>query len=202
MNTKWASFAALIFILGGILLPEWWLIASIPIAIIALLLLDKGVLRYLGSGKFLIILAGGSLLLPFLGGGSKISIGGIGYSLDMMILGLRIVSRGFLIFAGMSIFRRYVPPEHIANMFWKIGLRKLSVLIPLSLHLVPVLMESSVRTINIWRQRGGLKKRCFRNLLTLLISIQVQWVKEAEDLSIALALAKRERGNDDIGGGC
>ena len=197
MSAKSSLFTALIFILSGILLPEWRLIAAVPIAIIALEFMDRGVLRYLGSGKFLMVLAGGSLLLPLLGGGGKISIAGVGYSLDMMILGLRIVSRGFLIFTGMSIIRRHIPPDNIANALWRIGLRKLSVLIPLSLHLVPALMESSLRTIVVWRGRGGLRKRYLRNLMILFTSIQIQWIKEAEDLTIALALAKKERSNDD-----
>lgn len=167
-------------------------IVAVPVVILILLFLDRGIFRSLGSAKFWIWVAVGCTILPLTGGGNQLNIFGIGYSLDMLLISLRMTSRGFIIFAGMSLIRRHVPPQKIASFLWNIGFRKLAYMIPVAFHLVPAVMESNLRTFSIWRTRGGLKKNLFRNVVVLLTGLQLQWVREAEDLALALAIHKSQ----------
>lgn len=191
---KSAPYISSILIACAILLPGWWLLGSLPLFIVMLWFIDNGALRYIGGKRFWLWLATGTLILPLLGGGGKVYILGLGYSIDTLIIALRISARGFLIFAGMALIRRQVPPGSIARMLMKIGLRGMSAVVPISFHLVPSLMESTKRTISIWRYRGGMRKHQLKNLLLLLTSLQVQWVREAEELYLALALEEIESG--------
>lgn len=183
---------AVSFILAAVLAPQWSVILAVPIVAAIVLFLDKGIFGYLGSGKFWIWVGLGCLILPLTGGGNRIEILGISYSLDMLLISLRMTARGFIIFSAMSMIRRHVPPQSIAAFLWKAGFRKLAYMIPVAFHLVPAVMESSLRTFSIWRSRGGMKRNRFKNIIVLLTGFQLQWIREAEDLALALAIHQRE----------
>lgn len=186
------SIIAVCFILTAVLAPQWSVILAVPVVVALVLFLDKGIFAYLGSRKFWIWVGLGCLILPLAAGGNRIEILGISYSLDMLLISLRMTARGFIIFTAMSMIRRHVPPQNIASFLWKIGFRKLAYMIPVAFHLVPAVMESSLKTFSIWRARGGLKRNFLRNLVVLLTGLQLQWVREAEDLTLALAIHQRE----------
>ena len=190
-NRKTAIYIAPLLILSGILLPRWWLVASVPCAAIIITIYDRQILNYLGSWKFFSIFLLGSLILPLLGGGNSVSIYGIEYSLNTMFIGLKIVCRGFMVFCGMSLIRRHIHPDTFTKWLWKMGMHRLAVIIPLAFHILPALLESLFKTIDVWRQRGGLRKHRLRNIILLLTSIQVQFIREAENLAIALTLAQK-----------
>lgn len=185
-------------IASAVLLPGWTVISAVPVVMALLYLVDRGGLRSPGGWKFWIWMFAGGIFLPFFGGGNNVNILGFQYSVDTLLVSLRISSRGYIIFSAMILIRRHTPPNKIAGIFWKIGLKRLSYLIPLSFHIAPALLESIVTTYNIWRMRGGWKRMRVKNILLLLTSIQLQMVREAEDLAAALALKGDGEGKNQI----
>lgn len=182
-----------LFILAGLSLPPMGLFIAAPITLLSIRIIDAGAIGQLGGRRFWAVIIVGALILPFLLGSRDIHLWGVGYSSEMLILMLRIALRGLLIFSGMTLIRRHVPPAAMAQALQKLRCKKLAILIPVSLHLVPSLMESSRATYETWRHRGGWKRRRVRNLRLLLTSLQFAWAREAEDLTLALALEEMER---------
>jgi hypothetical protein len=194
LNTRYIRFllVSLTLIILGIVLPQWYLFGSIPITLILLRFFDPSAVYFLFRRNFWLWLCVTVVVLPLIGGDDKIALWGIHYSLSTLLIGLRVATRGFLIFTAMTLIRRHIPPQILAFTLWKLGLKNLAPLLPLSFHLLPSLMETTTRTISIWRQRGGLKRYRWRNLQILLTSLQIRWSKEAEDLTITLALNSRQ----------
>ncbi len=196
---KSAGYISLGMILCGVLLPGKLVLGMVPIALVLLLSLDAGALRQLSGRKLWLWLGTGALLMPLMGGGSQVRILGLGYSLDTLIIALCIAARGFLILSAMILVRRHIPPQSLTKILMKAGFGRNAALIPLALHLVPLMMETGRRTYMIWKLRGGWRRNIPKNLLTLLTGLQVQWVREAEELALALAVANRERRNPEDG---
>ncbi len=186
---------ALAFILCALIIPGWYIIVMVPVAILFMFITDRGGLFYLNNWKFWIWIGIGGMILPLTGGDNRVNILGIDYSLELLVVSLRVSSRGFLIFMGMTLIRRHISMEQMARGLWKFGLRRLSYLIPLAFHMVPVVMEALERTYIVWKLRGGKRRNLFKNIWLLLASFQVQLIKEAEQLSIALALHNMQSEN-------
>ena len=195
---KYAGYISVALILSGLFLPGWILLGSVPVFIVIIWLLDKGALSYLGSGKFWIWIGAGILIMPLLGGGAQAHFWGVGYSIDMLFAALRIAARGLLIFSGMAFIRRHIPPQTLSAALMKAGMRRIAPLIPVSLHIVPAIVESGRRTYSVWKLKGGWRRNRLRNLATLLTGLQAQWAREAEELALAMALEELEsRGNSN-----
>jgi len=181
---------ALISIFSGVLLPGLTVIIAVPLTSLIVLFFDRGAFSRLGGIRFWLLFISGTILLPLFGGGNSINlVFGLQYSLDLLFIGLRVVARGYLIFLGLMLIRRHVPLQNMSAFLMKLGFNRLAVLIPLAFHFIPVVMENTKNTFMIWLQRGGLRKNRIRNLLLLLTSFQVNWMREAESLSIALLLS-------------
>ncbi|MBL7192003.1 hypothetical protein ISS30_09930 [bacterium] len=183
-------------IIAALVLHNLGLTAAVMAAVILIVLFDRSALRYIIGRKFWIIMALTAVTIPFLFGKKDIIIAGAGYSSDMFILLLRMGMRGFLVFSGMTLIRRHVPPSAIAGWLLKFGFNQLAVIIPMSLQLVPALLESSRVIYDNWAHRGGWRRNRMRNLRLLLESLMLGWVQQAEDLTLALALERMERSNN------
>ena len=181
-----APYIAIILIFSGILMPGTYLLFGLPIVLLFVTLYDAGALGIFVHRKFWLWILLGTVILPLLGGEGKVEIWGIGYSLHTLFITSVVAGRGIFIVIGMSLIRRHIEPSVFADVLRKLGFSGISVFIPISFNLVPLLMENSLRTISIWRLRGGLRKNRVKNILILLVSLQVQWVREAENLSMVL----------------
>ena len=176
----------MILIFGGILSPGQYLLFSLPFVLLFISLYDAGALRIFIYRKFWLWIILGAAILPLLGGEGKVEFWGIGYSLQMLMVTSVVAVRGGFIVIGMTLLRRHVEPSVFADFLRKMGFVGISVFLPISFNLVPMLMENSLRTISLWRMRGGLRKNRLKNIMILLVSLQVQWIREAENLSIVL----------------
>jgi len=182
-----ASFAA-VSILAAIATPRGTAIAAAGIIALILLIIDRGALYFLCGRRFWTWMISGMAVLPLLGGGQQVELLGLKYSLETLAISIRISSRGFMIFTGMALIRRHISPQMMADVLFKLGMRKIGYLIPLSFHIVPLVMESMLNTYMVWKHRGGWKGKLLSNLSLLAVSMQVQLVREAEDLAAALYL--------------
>jgi energy-coupling factor transporter transmembrane protein EcfT len=179
-----------VLIISAVLLPGKALFIAFPLIAITVYIFDSGILLYFRKSWFWIWLMGGVLILPLIVGGNEISVLGIGYSLNTLNIVLRMALRSNFILWGSAILRRHIPPMLIADRLSSWGFKRLALYLPLSLYLAPILLEKSWRVVHLWRERGGWRKRRGRNFVTLITSLQISWVREAEDLAIALTIAE------------
>ena len=201
---KLSPAGALVFsltlIFSGILLPRNLLLYAVLISWVMLWYFDFGTLKLFRNGLLAIWAISSLLLLPLLIGGNGIPLApGMEYSRDTMFIMLRALARGCLVLAGMNFFRRQVPFSY----FRKILKRRFtggqfSLLMPLALQILPAIIENSQNIYKIWKIRGGWRRNRLRNLLTLGTSLQVQWIREAEELAISLALEEKKPCNPPI----
>jgi len=188
--SKIAGYFAAISILAAALVPGKYVLAAAGMTAAALLIIDRGAFGFLGRKRFWVWLIGGTAVLPLLGGGHLVELWGVTYSLETMAVSLRISARGLMIFAGMTMLRRHISPQAMANLLFKMGMRKAGQSIPLAFHLAPVVMEAVGRTYAVWKQRGGWQGKLLPNLGLLAAGMQVQLVREAEDLAAALFISR------------
>ena len=179
-------YIALSFFISAIFLPGTYVVYAIPVVLTIIVLIDRPALRKLGPKKFWIWIIGGSFILPLVAGGSRVELLFFSFSLDLLLISFRMLARGFMLFSGMTLIRRHISLNSMSKLFMKLRLKKIAYLVPISFQIVPVILDTVVRTYTVWRQRGGFRANRIRNLSILITAIQLQIVSRAEELAIEL----------------
>ncbi len=127
------------------------------------------------------------LALPsvFLVGELDRSLGGIRYSSEGLTTAVQIVARVLVILISVEGFTSSVDISSVGGLLERAGLHGLGFSIGVALNLLPALQQSA---LNAWRSlwmRGGLRKKRWRGLRLLFMTIMGNALGRAEEIALA-----------------
>jgi len=129
----------------------------------------------------------GLLVIPpiFLWGTPDRSLWGLAFSTQGLLLSMRIVLQMIVIMVTVNGLTSAVDITSLAGLIEKLGMKGLGFSIGVALNLLPALRQSS---INAWRclwMRGGFRKKRWRGLQMLSVTIISNALRWAEEVSLA-----------------
>jgi energy-coupling factor transporter transmembrane protein EcfT len=127
------------------------------------------------------------LALPsvFLVGELDRSLGGIRYSSEGLTTAVQIVARILVVLVSVEGFTSSVDISSVGGLLERAGLHGLGFSIGVALNLLPALQQSA---LNAWRSlwmRGGLRKKRWRGLRLLFMTILSNALGRAEEIALA-----------------
>ena len=127
------------------------------------------------------------LLLPpiFFWGTPDRTLWGLPFSTAGLLLSVRIALQMIVILVAVNGLTSAVDITSLAGLIERLGLKGLGFAIGVALNLLPALRQSS---INAWRSlwmRGGFRKKRWRGLKMLLVTIMTNALRWAEEVSLA-----------------
>lgn len=127
------------------------------------------------------------LALPpiFLLGDLDRSVAGIRYSSEGLFSGLQIATRIVVVLIAVDGLTSSVEISSLAGLLERIGLHGLGFSIGVALNQLPTLQQSAV---NAWRSlwmRGGLRKKRWRGLRLMLMTVISNALRRAEEIALA-----------------
>jgi len=140
--------------------------------------------RFIRPRWFLLI---GLLVIPpiFLWGTPDRTFWGMPISSEGLLLSVRIALQMIVILAAVNMLTSAVDITSLAGLIERLGLRGLGFAVGVALNLLPALRQSS---LNAWRSlwmRGGFRKKRWRGLQMLLVTIMTNALRWAEEVSLA-----------------
>lgn len=96
-------------------------------------------------------------------------------------IGLRFV----VVITAVNGFTQAVDITTIAGMLERLGLRGLGFSLGIALNLLPSLQESSIHAWQSLRMRGGLRRKKWRGLRLLVITIVTNALRRADEIALA-----------------
>lgn len=127
------------------------------------------------------------LALPsvFFVGALDRSMAGIRYSSEGLTTAVQIVARILVVLVSVEGFTSSVDISSVGGLLERVGLRGLGFSIGVALNLLPTLQQSA---LNAWRSlwmRGGLRKKRWRGLRLLIMTILSNALGRAEEIALA-----------------
>lgn len=140
--------------------------------------------RFFRPRGFLLI---GLLVIPpiFFWGTPDRTLWGLPFSTEGLLLSGRIALQMIVILVAVNGLTSAVDITSLAGLIERLGLRGLGFAVGVALNLLPALRQSS---LNAWRSlwmRGGFRKKRWRGLQMLLVTIMTNALRWAEEVSLA-----------------
>lgn len=110
---------------------------------------------------------------------------GITYSSEGLLVGLQIAMRFLVVLVAVQGFTSAVDITALAGMLERCGLQGLGFSTGVALNLLPYMQQSSICAWQSLRMRGGLRKRWWRSLRLLAITIVTNALQRAEEVALA-----------------
>ena len=142
-------------------------------------------LRHVFRVRFLVMLA--LLALPplfFLGEMDRTFLG-TAYSAEGAGAALQIGLRFVVVLTAVDGFTHSVDISQIAGLLERLGLRGLGFSLGVALNLLPSLQQSSYHAWQSLRMRGGLRRKKWRGLRLLVITIVTNALRRADEIALA-----------------
>jgi energy-coupling factor transporter transmembrane protein EcfT len=111
--------------------------------------------------------------------------GGAGSWLVGLLNGLQMVVRALVVLLAVDGFTSAVDIAEVAGLFERIGLPGLGFSMGVAVNLLPAFRHSSQCTWRSLRMRGGLRRRWWRGLQLLLVTIVTNALRRAEEIALA-----------------
>lgn len=129
----------------------------------------------------------GLLVIPpiFFWGTPDRSLWGLAFSTQGLLLSVRIALQMIVILVTVNGLTSAVDITSLAGLIERLGMKGLGFSIGVALNLLPALRQSS---INAWRSlwmRGGFRKKRWRGLQMLSVTIMTNALRWAEEVSLA-----------------
>jgi len=110
---------------------------------------------------------------------------GVAYSSEGALAGLQIALRFVIVLLAVSAFTSSVDIPALAGLLERFGMQGLGFSIGVALNLLPNLTQSSIEAWQSLHMRGGLRKRWFRGLQLLMMTIVTNALRRAEEVALA-----------------
>ncbi len=110
---------------------------------------------------------------------------GVAYSIEGIWVALQVGLRFVVVLTAVDGFTQSVDITRIASMLERLGLRGLGFSLGVALNLLPSLQESSMHAWQSLRMRGGFRKKKWRGLKLLIVTIVTNALRRAEEIALA-----------------
>jgi energy-coupling factor transporter transmembrane protein EcfT len=112
------------------------------------------------------------------------SYAGVGLSSTGMAASLQIALRFIVILVAVDGFTNAVDIAAVAGLLERLGLRGLGFSMGVALNLFPCLLQSCVQTWQSLHMRGGLRRRWWRGLRLLGMTVVTNTLRRAEEIAM------------------
>lgn len=159
-----------------------------PLAIIVIFLLGliyPEAIRRVTRPRLLLLIALLALPAVFLGEVDLRLFDRIPISVSGAVLGMQMCLRAIVILLAISGMTSAVGITTVAGIFERAGMQGLGFTMGVALNLLPSLRQSTANAWNSLRMRGGLKKRRWRGLQMLFITVITNALRRSEEIALA-----------------
>jgi energy-coupling factor transporter transmembrane protein EcfT len=112
-------------------------------------------------------------------------LGIVSISTQGFATGLLMVLRALVVLLAVDGFSSAVNISEIAGLFEKVGLKGLGFSIGVAVNLLPGLRQSSTNAWYSLKMRGGLRKKRWRGLQLLMVTVVSNSLRHAEEIALA-----------------
>ena len=151
----------------------------VPVAWIAILLLDRRVIRTVLRWKFLLLIAVLVFGVPLFCGEKNNLFYGLPYSREMFQMSVVMAQRSLILIMAIKMFTNRISVDHIAVSLQKAGLRRFGQVFALAMEFLPEIRSIAVATLQEHRQRNP-KQNPISGSLSFLESLLVRVLRYAE----------------------
>jgi energy-coupling factor transporter transmembrane protein EcfT len=178
--------AIFFWFLGMVLLASGTrLLATTAICLVVAVILYPGAIRRSLHWRWLIWMLLLSVPSLFFLGERDSAFYGIRYSSEGMLAGLEIALRFVVVLVAVQGFTSSVDIPAVAGLLERLGMQGLGFSLGVALNLLPGLQQSSMDAWQSLRMRGGLRKRWWRGLKLLMVTIMTNALRRAEEVALA-----------------
>jgi energy-coupling factor transporter transmembrane protein EcfT len=164
--------------------PDRLLLASALAIVVNVLLYPQAVKRLL---RWRWLFFAGLLIVPSMlwVGPADYAVLGIPISLFGLKAGLQMVIRAAVVILAVDGFSSSVDIAEVAGLLERVGLPGLGFSMGVAVNLLPALRQSSQNAWRSLRMRGGFRRRWWRGLQLLLVTIVANALRRAEEIALA-----------------
>lgn len=155
------------------------------LCLLAAALFYRQAFRRLMRPRWLLLLLLLGLPSFFFLGQRDLSLWGIALSQDGLAAGLQMMLRAAVIVAAADGFSGAVDVSQTAGLFERAGLKGLGFSLGVAMNLLPILRHSATTTWYSLRMRGGIRRRRWRSLRFLLVTVVSNALQRAEEIALA-----------------
>ncbi|MFC1724926.1 energy-coupling factor transporter transmembrane component T [candidate division KSB1 bacterium] len=178
----------LVFVFCPLLLPGDLLFTAPAAAFIILIIFDKKGIKELGSFKFWLLILILFFVMTFLLNPRDGIFLSIPYSVSNLKLAGQMFFRALSIYIGIILFTRNVSIEELVQLMRKMRLKEFSTSLPIAMNIVPLIRKNILQIITAFRIRGGFRRYRIKNFFMLLMTIFINTIHTAEELSQIMTL--------------
>jgi len=182
---RWQMIGLLATLLVSMIAHDGWAVALMLVALGLSAWLVPSALRPLSSWRWLIALI--LLILPsaLWVGTPDLRLAGVMISQYGLHLGVEMACRATTIVIVVSIFSQSISPMELTHLLDRYGLRGLGFAIGVGFHALPTLKRRFVTAYAALRLRGGFRRRRWRAIQLLLITVVTGALRYGEDVVLA-----------------
>jgi energy-coupling factor transporter transmembrane protein EcfT len=141
-------------------------------------------LRRLWRPRWLVMMAL-LILPPAFSGESDLSLWRIPLSVAGLQLGLCMALRAMVILVAVQGLTAAIDVSALAGLFERLGLHGLGFSMGVALNLLPALQQSAGNAWHSLKMRGGLRRKRWRGLQLLGVTVVTNALRRAEDIALA-----------------
>lgn len=184
-HSRWQAMGLLAMMLAAMIVQGWWTVAIMLVAVVLSIRLVPSVLRPLLRWRWLIAIV--LLILPsaLWVGTPDMRIAGLMMSQAGLQLGIEMACRATTIVIVVSIFSQSISVMELTRFFDRYGLRGLGFAIGVGFHALPTLKRRTVTAYAALRLRGGFRRRRWRAIQCLAITVVTGALRYGEDVVLA-----------------
>ncbi len=167
------------------LVPSPGLLVAGAVSLLVAALIYPRSFRRLMQPRWLVMLVVFALPPVFLLGELDRSLWGLSYSSEGVSSSIQIMVRIIVVLVAVDGFTSSVDISSIAGLLERLGLRGLGFSMGVALNLLPSLQTAAIHTWHSLWMRGGLRRRRWRSICLLLMTVITNALRRTEEIALA-----------------
>ncbi len=186
----WSIYGSLLFLMasvGGVILARGEKAAGVLAGVVVVVAFCcPAALDQLRCRRFWILVSSFPLIgWLFLGEERDLFPGGLAFSSQGLLLGLQMAMRAATILIAMSAFTKSASISELAALLSQWGMGEMGFVLGLAVNLLPAVRRTSANTLAAMRLRGGFRRRPWRALRLMLITILANALRYGDEVVCA-----------------
>ncbi len=181
-----SNFLILILLFAIVASPGFYIFIPFCILLSFIIFKDFESLYIFKRWKFILFGMMFIFVLPLVLGEKDAALAGIKYSSEYLRISTLIMIRGIGFYLAITVFSRQVSVALLSKWISQSRLSSASEAVPVAINLLPMLQKNAVESYLVFKYRGGFKRKRIKNLLRLILTILINTIKMAEDITQVL----------------
>jgi energy-coupling factor transporter transmembrane protein EcfT len=182
---SWQVIGLFITLMAAMIVQGWWSVILLLMVVVVSAWFVPSVLRPFLRWRWLVALV--LLIVPsaLWVGVPDIQVAGVMLSRSGLQLGIEMASRATTIVIIVSVFSQSISVMELTQFFDRYGMRGLGFAIGVGFHALPTLKRRFVTAYSALRLRGGFRRRRWRAMQCLVITVVMGALRYGEEVVLA-----------------